>query len=68
VSRIRVPVLIGDGGQDAIWDSAFSATAVVGELRAAHDPGSPPQANALAIEQFWVKMLAFFNDPRQRLN
>ncbi len=37
VGRIRVPVLLGDGGQDAIWDSAQSATAVVNELKAAHD-------------------------------
>jgi dienelactone hydrolase len=102
VGRIHVPVLIGDGGQDAIWDSAFSATYIVGELRAAHDPAPytnlyypqaghgifsyPPyvtyayyghlgnpyggtlQANSLAIEQFWPKMLGFFNDPWHRIS
>ena len=37
VSRIRVPLLIGDGGQDAVWPSATSASLVMTELRAAHD-------------------------------
>ena len=37
VSRIRVPLLIGDGGQDAVWPSAASASLVMTELRAAHD-------------------------------
>jgi dienelactone hydrolase len=37
VSRIRVPLLIGDGGQDAVWPSASSASLVMTELRAAHD-------------------------------
>ena len=37
VRRIRVPVLLGDGGQDAIWDSAGSAAIIVNELKAAHD-------------------------------
>jgi dienelactone hydrolase len=38
VSRIRVPLLIGDGGLDAVWPSAESASIIVSELRAAHDP------------------------------
>lgn len=38
VSRIRVPLLLGDGGQDAVWDSAVSATAIMQELRIAGDP------------------------------
>lgn len=29
VRRIRVPLLLSDGGQDAIWNSAGSATAIV---------------------------------------
>jgi dienelactone hydrolase len=99
VRRIRIPVLLGDGGQDAIWDSAASATAIMQELRAAHDRapyinlyypvaghaflGKPPyfpysgygahgtlggtrQANALAIEQSWDKMINFINDPQRR--
>jgi dienelactone hydrolase len=100
VGRIRVPLLLGDGGQDAIWPSAESVSAVVAELRAAHDPapytnlyypqaghgflGTPPyvpysgygaagnplggttQANALAIEQSWAKMIDFLNDPWRR--
>jgi dienelactone hydrolase len=37
VNQIRVPLLIGDGGQDAIWPSATSASLVMTELRAAHD-------------------------------
>ncbi len=37
VGRIRVPLLIGDGGQDAVWASARSAAIVVMELQAAHD-------------------------------
>jgi hypothetical protein len=32
VTRIRVPLLIGDGGQDAVWDSAGSASTIAGEL------------------------------------
>jgi dienelactone hydrolase len=96
VGRIRVPVLLGDGGQDAIWDSAGSATAIVQELRDAGDRapcinlyhpgaghaflGEPPyfpcsgygahgplggtrQANALAAEQSWAKMISFLNGP-----
>lgn len=38
VGQIRVPLLLGDGGQDAIWDSALSATIIMQELRAANDP------------------------------
>jgi len=90
--NIRVPLLLGDGGQDYVWDSSGSASVIVTELRAAGDRapytnlyypdaghgnfGSPPyfpysdsvngivlggskQANALAIEQFWTKMIAF---------
>ncbi len=100
VGRIRVPLLLGDGGQDEIWDSAASARTIMAELRAAHDPapytnlyyphaghgflGTPPyypyagysargtllggtqQANALAIDQSWVKMISFLNDPWRR--
>ncbi len=32
VGKIRVPLLIGDGGQDTIWDSAGSAAAITSEL------------------------------------
>jgi dienelactone hydrolase len=32
VSKIRVPVLMGDGGQDAVWDSAGSAAAITSEI------------------------------------
>lgn len=99
VGQIGVPLLLGDGGQDAIWDSARSATAIVQELRDANDRapfinlyypyaghaflGEPPyfsysgygahgpfggtrQANALAAEQSWAKMINFLNDPRGR--
>jgi dienelactone hydrolase len=92
--KINVPLLLGDGGQDQVWDSAGSAATIVRELRAAgdHAPyanlyypgaghgnfGSPPdfpysdsvngvvlggskQADALAIEQFWTKMISFIN-------
>jgi dienelactone hydrolase len=40
VSKIRVPVLMGDGGQDAIWDSAGSASTIASELdrSAGHAP------------------------------
>lgn len=100
VSRIRVPLLLGDGGQDAIWDSAGSATAIMQELHNANDPaphinlyfpqaghaflGRPPylpysgyghhgtlggtqQANALAEEQSWIRMISFINDPWGRV-
>jgi dienelactone hydrolase len=97
VGNIRIPVLLSDGGQDAVWDSAGSATAIIQQLQAANDPaphanlyypaaghaaaGSPPyfpytdigshgnvhggseQANALAAEQFWAKMITFINNP-----
>jgi dienelactone hydrolase len=97
VSRIRVPLLIGDGGLDAVWDSSASATLIVSELSAADDHaphvnlyypdaghaflGTPPyfpydglgglgnalggsqQANALADEQSWARMIQFINDP-----
>ena len=91
VTRIRVPLLMGDGGQDAIWDSAGSASTIAGELD--RSPGHPPvtnlsypgaghyyfgqppyypfftnagnggtlQANALATEQFWTRMITFLN-------
>jgi len=101
VSHIRVPVLLADGGQDSIWDSAGSATAIVDELKGASDPapyvnlyypraghaflGEPPyvpyawygangpdggtqQANALADEQSWVKMINFLNNPWKRVD
>jgi dienelactone hydrolase len=100
VGRIRVPVLLGDGGQDAIWDSAGSVTAIEFELQDAGDPaphinlyfpqaghaflGTPPyfpyslygahgsrggteQANALAEEQSWARMISFLNDPWETL-
>jgi dienelactone hydrolase len=100
VGRIRVPLLLGDGGQDAVWDSDVSVTIIMTELREARDPapytnlyypqaghaflGTPPyfpwsgygaignwpggtqQANALAMEQSWAKMLSFLNDPWRR--
>jgi len=100
VSRIRVPLLLGDGGLDAVWDSAASATVITSELGAAHDQapyvnlyypdaghaflGTPPyfpydglgvrgnalggsqQADALADEQSWARMIEFINDPWQR--
>ena len=91
VSKIRVPVLIGDGGEDAVWNSAGSATTITSEIdrTAGHAPainlyypgaghyffGLPPyypyfsqaslggtqQANALAVEQFWTRMLTFLD-------
>ncbi len=97
VDRIRVPLLLGDGGQDAIWNSEASVSIIMNELQGAHDPapyinlfypdaghaflGAPPyfpyalysaagnsvggsqQANALAIDQSWVRMIEFINDP-----
>ncbi|MGO9501039.1 MAG: acyl-CoA thioester hydrolase/BAAT C-terminal domain-containing protein [Streptosporangiaceae bacterium] len=33
VGRIRVPLLVGDGGADVVWPSATSAAAVAQELR-----------------------------------
>jgi pimeloyl-ACP methyl ester carboxylesterase len=55
VSQIRVPVLIGDGGEDPVRDSAGSATTIT-------SLGGIQQANALAVEQFWTHMIAFLND------
>ena len=92
VTRLRVPLLMGDGGQDPIWDAAAAASTIMAELRgsAGHAPavnlyypgaghyyfGFPPyfpfftateldqlggseQANALATEQFWTRMITF---------
>ena len=94
VTRIRVPLLMGDGGQDAVWDSAAAASTIMAELRGSPDhapavnlyyPGAghyyfglPPyfpvfttnyvaglggsaQADALATEQFWTRMLTFLS-------
>jgi dienelactone hydrolase len=94
VTRIRVPLLMGDGGQDAAWDAAAAASTIMGELRGSADhapvtnlyyPGAghyyfgfPPyfpfftntnvtelggstQADALATEQFWTRMITFLN-------
>jgi dienelactone hydrolase len=91
VSKIRVPLLIGDGGQDLVWDSAGSATTITSEIERTpgHAPvtnlyypdaghyyfGQPPyypyftnaslggtqQANALATEHFWTRMITFLN-------
>jgi dienelactone hydrolase len=95
VTRIRVPLLMGDGGQDIAWNSAAAASTIMGELRGSPDhapatnlyyPGAghayfgvPPyyptftdtevaalggsaQADALATEQFWTRMIAFLHD------
>jgi dienelactone hydrolase len=91
VTKIRVPLLLGDGGQDAAWNSAGSASTIVSELdrSAGHPPvtnlyypgaghyyfgmlpyfplftnpanGGTVQANALATEQFWTRMISFLN-------
>jgi len=94
VTRIRVPLLMGDGGQDIVWDSAAAASTIMSELRGSADhapatnlyyPGAghyyfgfPPyfpfftttevaglggsaQADALATEQFWTRMITFLN-------
>jgi dienelactone hydrolase len=100
VSRIRVPLLIGDGGEDAVWNSSASATVIMSELSAAEDPaphvnlyypdaghaflGAPPyfpydglgglgnllggtqQANALADEHSWARMVEFIDNPRHQ--
>jgi dienelactone hydrolase len=99
VANIRVPVLLGDGGQDSVWLSAAAASTIVQELRGSGDrasytnlyypdaghayAGLPPyfpysgygfngqyiylggseQANALAAQQFWPKMIEFINNP-----
>jgi dienelactone hydrolase len=91
VTRIRVPLLMGDGGQDPQWDAAAAARTIMAELHGS--PGHPPaanlyypgaghyyfglppyfpfftaaelggseQANALATEQFWTRMITFLN-------
>ena len=91
VTKIRVPLLLGDGGQDPAWNSAGSASTIVSELdrSAGHPPvtnlyypsaghyyygmlpyfplftnagdGGTVQANALATEQFWTRMISFLN-------
>ncbi len=91
VTKIRVPLLMGDGGQDVVWNSAESASTIVRELERfpGHAPvtnlyypdaghyyfGRPPyypfftnaslggtrQANALATEQFWTRMITFLD-------
>ena len=91
VTRIRVPLLMGDGGQDPLWDAAAAASTIMGELHGSpgHAPatnlyypgaghyysGFPPyfpfftstglggsvQANALATEQFWTRMITFLH-------
>jgi dienelactone hydrolase len=94
VTRLRIPLLMGDGGQDAAWDSAAAASTIMDELRGSpgHVPatnlyypgaghyyfGLPPyfpfftstevaglggsaQADALATEQFWTRMITFLN-------
>jgi dienelactone hydrolase len=38
VARIRIPLLISDGGQDDVWDSAGAASQIMQTLRTAHDP------------------------------
>jgi dienelactone hydrolase len=94
VTRLRVPLLMGDGGQDAAWDAAAAASTIMAELRGSpgharatnlYYPdaghyyfGFPPyfpvftssevaalggsaQADALATEQFWTRMITFLN-------
>ncbi|MFY9926666.1 MAG: acyl-CoA thioesterase/bile acid-CoA:amino acid N-acyltransferase family protein [Streptosporangiaceae bacterium] len=91
VSKIRVPLLIGDGGLDPVWDSAGSATTITSEIERTpgHAPvtnlyypgaghyyfgmfpyfplftslslGGTQQANALATEQFWTRMITFLH-------
>jgi len=94
VTRLRVPLLMGDGGQDVIWDSAAAASTIMAELHGSADhapatnlyyPGAghyyfgfPPyfpfftstevaglggseQADALATEQFWTRMITFLH-------
>ena len=40
VTRLRVPLLMGDGGRDAVWDAAAAASTIMAELRgsAGHAP------------------------------
>jgi dienelactone hydrolase len=100
VWKIRVPLLIGAGGQDAIWNAGPWASLIMSELRASHDAaphielyfpkaghailGAPPffpysgflghdfamggsrQANALAEEQSWARMIEFIDNPWRR--
>lgn len=100
VDHIRVPLLLGDGGMDAVWNSEASVLTIMSELRSAHDPapylnlfypdaghaflGAPPyfsyasysaagnpiggtqQANALAIDKSWARMIEFINDAWRR--
>ncbi len=37
VTRLRVPLLMGDGGQDVIWDAAAAASAIMAELHGSAD-------------------------------
>ena len=37
VTRIRIPLLMGDGGQDAVWDAAMSASLIMAELKGSAD-------------------------------
>jgi dienelactone hydrolase len=100
VSRIRVPLLIGDGGLDAVWNSEEYASIVVSELHAAPHAapytnlyypkaghaflgwppyfptagyyaqadamGGTPAGNAQALEQSWVQMIKFIDNPWHR--
>jgi len=43
VTRIRVPLLMGDGGQDPIWDAAAAASTIMAELHGS--PGRAPATN-----------------------
>jgi dienelactone hydrolase len=44
VTRIRVPLLMGDGGQDPQWDAAAAAATIMADLR-----GSPGRAPAINL-------------------
>jgi dienelactone hydrolase len=44
VTRIRVPLLMGDGGQDPAWDSAAAASTIMTKLH-----GSPDHAPAVNL-------------------
>jgi hypothetical protein len=57
VANIRIPVLLGDGGQDEIWDSSGAATAIIEEL--AQQAGArlrtcPPGRCSPAPVAFWL--------------
>jgi dienelactone hydrolase len=91
VTRMRVPLLMGDGGQNPQGDAA-AASAITAKLRGSadhapatnlyypaaghyylgfppyfpfftaavvHEIGGSEQANALATEQFWTRMISF---------